>query len=516
MNILNSMQASSKPISDTRVNIAVQVTGYNFDSENPDNNRIIGKRIDTKEIIEVHVNKITNRNQPTVEAISQNVFPGGTVIIAGAYVNSSIPKQENSSAYVMTGRWPRMLTPSKAGGRSTIAMAKIQTPFVQEDGRITMNVFVQGTQSYPVKSIQEFENAFFHTLNPENSLLGAIPYSAVRVFQIDADGNKIDGRLQQFAPAFTDTFLPQSIQNTFNKYKQEGTKEHQHLNQILQTVELAIKDPNHFVEIVPLHKFTVGSKTKDSISQKMGKDLNSSTWECVPTNMKPLTPESKSLDGYTKCIIGLRQFAKTNNHYVCGAMPSEINPVITATGVITLADKTKQTIQKEQSQQAPQQTPQQPVQQNYQQQTPQQPVQQNYQQQAPQQPVQQNNQQRTSEQIFYTLKVNDLGQLTINPPNQNDSLENSVYQSLSMFRSSINVEENNWVFQLSDKENVIARLDEVLAFSRELYPNVGTTIDNTLTPIFTTDTDLDNIDFDALSNEVDNMFSTEKSLNLKV
>lgn len=574
MNILDKMQSQSQS-NDTRANVAISVSGYHIDKNNPDNNRIIGHRIDTKELVEVHVSNISNPQQPTVNNIRSNVATSGTVILGAAYINQKLQKQSDQSSYILTCRWPRMLSPSKNEGRTVIVNAKVQTPFIQDDGRATMNVFIQGTNPVQIENIDEFDNHFFSMLNPSNAALKATPYAGVRVFKIGPNGEKLDGRLQQFSPAFTSEYKPENIQNTFNEYQTKNSNLNKYFTAIKETVTAALSDPNHTVELVPISKFIVGTQTKVGIVNKMEKSLPTSTWEVVPTRME-------DQDGFTKCIVGLRKFKDSDAYYVCGAMPTEIAPVITATGIETIADKARRSQSSvAQEAQQPEQPAQQaqPLVQQFQQpaqqtqpqrqkvhqpaqQTPEQPFSnqqeatqqtrsryQQFQQQAPEDflsqeeptmeayetyiqqssiqqeeppvyqeelPDQNYQQGGSSKHNFFIIDQNEHKQLTIVPPSANIQLENSVYKSLSaMVRASQN--NGTWVFQMKDKEAVTQKLTEVLEFSSRKHPEIGA-IKNNLTEQLTNNNDAQfaGLDFEALSNEIDSMFDVNPNNNMNM
>lgn len=527
MSLLNEMSRPKQ--NNSRINIGVVVTGYMHDPD-PTEARIIGRRVDTHEMIEVRVPPTNNQNQPQVSDIEKNVTIGGSIILGSSYVDAKAQRKSSDSSYVVSCRWPRMLTPNQAVGACRVANARVTSPYMHEDGRVQMNVFILNTESHTITSMEQFEKAFFFCLNPDKSSMGAIPYAGVRLSMKNEKGELVDAKLNQFSPTFGDDYGPNSIQATFNEYKKNGTVQNDSLNKISRIVSAALQDDQYVVEVVGINKFPVGMKTKTAIASKVEKNNPPSTWECVPTTLTSAEEGEEHYTGYAPCTIGFRPHRSGNGFYITGAIPVHSDGLITKTGIQTLAE-TKNRFAAQRQASSQQQTPAQqsvPAQRQAPSQQQSAPAQQ---QPAPAQQQRQAQYQASAEyqapapaqQVATPFLIQDAGDqwFAITPPNTLPEMEESIFKSLGSLGESLQ-ENGLWYFSIANYEQVKAQLEAALHLVGQQHPqlagglmdhsNLGAPSNQMISEA--PDSRLGEVDLSDLGSEIDAMFPSSASNGL--
>ncbi|WP_286241268.1 hypothetical protein [Neptuniibacter halophilus] len=553
-----------------RVNVAITVTNYIQNPSDSSDERIIGQRVDTGEVVEVYVPKANNPNQPSVSSIRKNAAPGGAVMLAEAYVDQKASRRSQDSSYVMGCRWPRLLSPSAQEGQARKVMARIQSPFFHENGNTSMNVTVMLPDAVDVNNMESFNRAFFEALNPETTPMNANPIAGIRIIEFDDSGNALNAALRRFLPAFNDDHSPANIQTTFNQYNSEGTESNALLRDIRPMLEQAFQAPNYKVEVVKQLGFTVGTETKKSVKKKHFDNLPMNTWEVVPTMLNSGKEGEENYTGFAECMIGFRKGHSQSGssfYMICGGMATERNGLVTRAGIPTLVDKQNhqnylnklsaerqqqkqnqnnptaghspqpnalpeapafenpfpeqqspsahamstdfQAPQKQMSQQAPQMAPQQQMSQ----QAPQMAPQQQMSQQAPQMTPQQ-----AAAQPFTINDVQGGEFISITPPNGNPDLEESLFTSLSTLSSNPIQQNGRWYFPIAEYSQIKEQLQSALQVVSQQHPELSGGINDMSTaapsqpaaptnPVKNQNPE-NNLDFSELGNEIDQMFST--------
>ncbi|WP_299201862.1 hypothetical protein [uncultured Amphritea sp.] len=536
MSILDKLSQINTVQQHKPLNLAVKVTGYNIDHQNPDNNRLTGYRLDTKELVEVCVRHANSRNQPTIKDLQARVAIGGTVMLASTFPESLQPKIDHEASYLLSTRWATVMVPNQSAGKAMLMEARISVPFLKDDGGVVMSAEII-REATEVNSIEELEQTFFANLNPaENGVSGATPCAGIRIVDFGPNGEALDSEMVTFSPAFLQhKFGTDDINATFALYSTPGTPQYEKYQNTKQHIQQAIESPSTKVEVVKIARFGIGSKTKQSIANKLHTSNDMFNWATVPN----LLSNDSNRTGFCKYFIALRPLEGGVGHVCTIAKPITNDGMATKSGYATLADKAlfeqkHQTAQQnsapEQAHQQPQQNraPQQAYQEPQQSRAPQQSYQEPQQSRAPQQSYQEPQQNRAPQQAYQEPQQNrgnwnaehsfqqpqqnaqgeflvvaaGPGHFAIVPPNIDQNIEKSLLDTLNSHAHS-RVQNGQWIFPESHRDPIVGNLDyaiKVISNGDQRYKGPEDQQQQSTGG---------SLDLDAISNEIDSLFPAQ-------
>lgn len=520
LNSFNSINDSSQGTSKKPQNVAIRVTGFS-------GKRVFGIRLDTKEAIEAYSSDIKNPNQSRVEDKVSSIAIGGHLLLGTANVEPSEQPTNAESAYVMSTRWATLLTTSAHDGKCLIVNAQINSPFYNKQDKLSMAVNVL-KKPHQATSIENFETAFFGALNPSTATKGSIPNVAVRLTELDENGEPNDAVMKSFSPAFLQdgSYGAADIQDTYAFYKNTAMGKEKY-DALLNQVGAALDNPSYKVEVVPLVRFGVGSKAKQKVEDQMNNSNSFHNWPVVPTLFEP----TDTNPGCSTMIVTLRLLSETNSYICTSAVPIEpFNSMVTSTGVVTKADKRRhdEKIIAQQnaylakkagnnSSQANQQAPRQAVQAQPQSN----PQNSGFTLPTPPQKKQAPTETYTKDAGFnesqsfqqpatpFEIRASGDNHFVIIPPNINPDMESSLYANINSFAAG-RIAQGKWFFQADALEQVNEYLNQALPFLVQSNPAYNSPIINNMVTaapelpesIEASAPAFDDINFDDLANEI--------------
>jgi|GEM_PF-6542823 len=337
--IFQQFNTSKENMTPSTERVAVRVLSYivpDNQPENAENTRIIGKRIDTGEKIEIGLRDIKG-DRPAVSRLlsDDSSMPvqtavGGTIMVDGAYLDNKLSPLSGENLPVYNARWFHSVAKDRDEGWAVKVTARIN-PVTQRDknnpaqGLKQSITILNNERASAVTSLNDVDLAVMNLVSCEMYAKEknwykrpGMPSATVRIRSGDKGAIfTINSRLVEENGNLRHPNISETANHIENNAQWQARR--QALLKIFQE-----NPSNTTVEVIPSSQLTVGQKTLQSDS-KIGALLTDNNGNAEPQ--------------FSEYVIGVRRSKKHGNPIATLAMPVDAyNPILSNIGVM---DKTQ-------------------------------------------------------------------------------------------------------------------------------------------------------------------------------
>lgn len=298
--------------------VAVEVINYITPppgtAETPANTRVIGRRWDTNEIVELALADDVKgaHNRPTIGQFLQDnsanpvtTAPGGTLVLESAKPGTELPALgPDKSAAVFVGRWIVRIANSINEGWALRSMARLNLPQYKDANNPNLGYtqrlqLMDNNQASTVNSINELEEAIYHALDEQYRLRHdaytrpGFPMAFIRVSK---------GSESVLRSLMGGSYIPEGdmhkVPKTLAMLRQDLPQDNE-FRTVMEKANNVIGREEFTVEVIPGSQLYVGRRTMDKGTQRI--------YGPTDEHKKPL---------FTELVVGIRRSPKTGHPQV--------------------------------------------------------------------------------------------------------------------------------------------------------------------------------------------------------